>query len=483
MLSQAPWAAIGSVTFHVAVALGLSLRVISRRRPTGVSLAWITLLIAFPVVGAVGYVFVGEPWLSRRRSGRSAQIAEGLRAPIAELEASFGSRADPDHHAARAVASIGRATGLSPALGGNRIDMLGDAAAFFDRLVADIDDAEFSCDLLFYIWMPGGRVDEVTAALARAAERGVTCRVLVDAVGGKALMRAGRARRLRDAGAEVRTALPVGVVRGCLSRVDIRNHRKLAIVDDRVAYTGSQNMADPELFKRGSGYGPWVDIMARLEGPAAAQLSAVFEIDWAMEHNREVDVTGWVPRPTPAGDAVIQVVPSGPGQRPSALYRMLAATVHGAERTLTMTTPYFVPDDAFASGLVSAAMRGVETTVLVPERIDGPLVRLASRAYYQDLLDAGVRVLAFRGGLLHTKTVVVDDALGIIGTVNLDRRSFWLNYELSLIVRGKGPVGELGRVLRGYIDQSTPIEETAWARRSRVTRLAENTARLLSPIL
>jgi len=483
MFTELPWAAIGSVAFHAMVAVGLTLRVISRRRPTGVSLAWITMVVAFPVLGAASYVLVGEPWLSRRRAARNAEISELLQEPIAELGRRFGVEGDHEHHVARAVAAIGRSTGFSPALGGNRIEILGASDIFFDRLIADIDAAETSCDLEFYIWHDGGRVEDVTEAVVRARQRGVKCRVLVDAVGGKGLLKRGRGASLRKAGVDVRTALPVGLIRGGFRRLDIRNHRKLALIDDRVAYTGSQNMADPEFFKKASGVGPWVDVMARLEGPAAAQLSVIFEVDWAMEHARDVDVAGWVPDVSAAGEAVVQVVPSGPGQKPSALYRMLAAAVHGAERTLTMTTPYFVPDEAFMSGLVAAAMRGVETTVVVPARINGPLVRLASRAYYDELLDAGVRVLAYNKGLLHTKTIAVDGALGLIGSVNLDRRSFWINYELSLVVRGGGAVADLEEILRRYIDHSEPIERTHWARRGALTRTAENAARLFSPIL
>ncbi|MFG0307457.1 MAG: cardiolipin synthase [Phycisphaerales bacterium JB040] len=483
MLSEVPWAAVGSVTFHACVAVGLSMRVIARRTSTEVALSWIVLVVAFPVLGAVCYVLVGEPWLSSHRSVRRAGIARQVREPIAQLEGRFGHRALFEHPAARAVGALGHATGISPSLGGNRVEILADADAFFGRLIADIDEASTACDLLFYIWSGGGRVDDVADALVRASERGVACRVLVDAVGGRGLLRSEEGARLRRAGIELRTALPVGFVRGRFSRVDIRNHRKLAILDDRVAYTGSQNMADPRLFMRGSGVGPWVDLMARLEGPSAAQLGALFEIDWAMEDRDDVDVSGWLDGAAAVGDDVVQVVPSGPGQHPSALYRMLAAAVHGAQRRLIMTTPYFVPDDAFVSGLVSAAMRGVETTVVVPAKIDGPLVRLASRAYYDDLLDAGVSVLAYEGGLLHTKTVAVDDDLGIIGTVNLDRRSFWINYELSLVVHAGDAVRDLACVLQRYIEDSVPVCETDWMRRGPVTRFSENVARLFSPIL
>jgi cardiolipin synthase len=483
MLSHAPWAAIGSLTFHIVVAVGLSLRVIMRRRTTEVALAWIILVVSFPVLGAVFYLLVGEPWLSKRRSSRRAVLSERIRVPISDIEQRFGHDEPIEHPAARAAAAIGHSSGLSPVIGGNMIDVLPDSSAFFDQLIIDIDSAATSCDMLFYIWSTGGRADLVADALIRAKERGVRCRVLLDGVGSKDVLEGPARRILTKAGVEVRAALPVGIIRGNFSRVDIRNHRKLVIIDDRVAFTGSQNMADPAIFKRELNVGPWVDLMTRIEGPAAAQLSALFELDWAMEDEHPVNVEDWFPGPQRRGDARIQVVPSGPGQQPSALYRMLDSAVHGAQERLVMTTPYFVPDQTFVTGLVSAAIRGVDTTVVVPEKIDGPLVRLASSAYYDELIDAGVNLLAYKGGLLHAKTLAVDDDLGVIGTVNLDRRSFWLNYELSLIVHSADAVRDLLRVQQGYIDQSTRMVDTRWMRRSKARKVAENTARLFSPLL
>ncbi len=483
MLSHAPWAAIGSLTFHIVVAMLISLRVISKRRSTEVALSWIILVVTFPVAGAVFYVLVGEPWLSRRRSARRAHLSEQIRAPIAQLEQRFGCEGMFEHPASRAVAALGHTSGLSPVLCGNTIDILEDSDRFFDRIIEDIDHATASIDMLFYIWSVGGRADLVADALMRASARGVKCRLLLDGAGSKEMLRGKGRSILTNAGIEVRTALPVGVIRGSFNRIDIRNHRKLVVIDDRVAYTGSQNLADPLVFKRELNVGPWVDLMTRIEGPSAAQLSAVFELDWAMEDAHPVNVEDWFPDPVRVGDAPAQVVPSGPGQRPSTMYRMLTAAVHGAQHRLTMTTPYFVPDDAFVSALMSAAMRGVETTVVVPEKIDGPLVRFASRAYYDDLIESGVRVLAYEGGLLHAKTIAVDEDLAIIGTVNLDRRSFWLNYELSLVIHSPEGVRDLAGVHARYIERSTPISESPWMRRRWGRRFVENTARLFSPIL
>lgn len=471
------------VALHVGIVAGLSARVLWRRRPIGVALAWIAVLVSFPFVGLFIYLFVGEPWLSARRARRAARAAKVLRRPIADVYRRFGVAPEPEHPAARAIFNLGRTTGMSPPLGGNDAEVIGGAGPFFEHLIRDIDNAKRCCDLLYYIWYPGGRVADVEAALLRAQARGVACRVLVDAVGGKPFLESSGCAQMRKAGIRVRAALAVNPFRGTLQRIDIRNHRKLASIDSRIAYVGSQNMADPAVFRKGDGFGRWIDLSARLVGPGAALLDEVFEIDWAMESEDPSSHDLDAQEIERAGTDTVQVVPSGPGQPSSTLAHILTAAVYGAQKRLIITTPYFIPDEAFASGLVSAAMRGVETTLVVPAKVDGVLVRLASMAYYDELLEAGVRVRLFDKGLLHAKTVTVDDAVGVIGTVNIDRRSFWLNYELSLVVHGEQVVSRLAALQQRYVEGSTPLQDSPWMHRSSARKLVERFAQLFSPIL
>lgn len=477
------WTALGTILLHVAIVGGLSLRVLAKRKPAGVSMAWIVLLFSFPIFGAFMYVLVGETWLSGRRTKRTALAAKQLGGPIRELDKRFGAVLEDHHPAAEAIARIGRTSGMSAPLGGNDIELLANADDCFKHLIADIDNATRSCDLLYYIWFSAGRVQEVENALIRARERGVTCRVLVDAVGSKRFLRHDCVHRLRDAGVDVRASLPVNLLRASLHRVDIRNHRKLAVIDDKVAHVGSLNMADPNFFMQNEGYGQWVDLGIRVTGPAAATLGDLFEADWAMDTNdpfqSEINVT----ETDRTGTQIVQVVPSGPGQEPKALFHILTAAVFGAQRTLTLTTPYFIPDDAFVAGLIGAALRGVEVTVVVPAKVNGPLVRYASMAYYDDLLQAGVKVCLYDKGLLHAKTITVDEDVAIIGTVNIDRRSFWLNYELSLVVHGPEAATSLRALQNQYIANSSLLTDSAWMRRSPMRKLAEQAAQLLSPIL
>ncbi|GAB5495653.1 MAG: cardiolipin synthase [Phycisphaerales bacterium] len=475
--------AFASVALHIGVVAVVAIRVLRKRKTTGVTVSWLMLVSSFPILGGIVYVLVGETWLSGRRSKRTALVAEELRLPMERMRNKFGSQTHFDHPAAEAIARLGAKGGMSPALRGNTVRVIGTTNESFDALLEDINNAKETCDLLYYIWHPAGRVNEVSEALLRAEQRGVRCRVMVDAVAGKAFLRSEEARRMRQAGIELRASLPVNLLRGSLHRVDIRNHRKLAVIDSSIGHTGSLNMADPNHFKKNEGYGEWVDLTVRVQGPAAALLDEVFEVDWAMEEGDHASSRLDADSIEREGEQVLQVVPSGPGQAQSTLFHMLNAAVHGAQERLILTTPYFVPVETFATGLAAAALRGVDTTVVVPAKVNGLIVRYASHAFYDDLLEAGVKVCLYGEGLLHAKTVTVDDAVAVIGTVNIDRRSFWLNYELSMVLHGESAVRSLVDIQSQYASKSKPLQESDWIHRGAIKRFAENAAQLFAPIL
>ena len=467
--------------------LGLSIRVIMRRRAVGVSLSWLAVILLFPFAGAVIYLLIGENRLGTRRAMRAIEIRERARG----WQKALSARAVDVHEVMRRAGIMGlcrqaETVTRMPALGGNELTLIGDPDAIFARLVDDIDAAQESCHLLFYIWTEGGEADRVVDALERAAQRGVTCRALIDAMGGKGFLASASARRLRDAGVEVRAALPVNVVRALFRRVDLRNHRKIVVIDHRIGYTGSQNLADPRLFKSSAGVGHWIDAMVRVEGPAVEVLDGIFLSDWELEASEGFEVLESrleASPPSPCGDAVVQVVPSGPGIRNDAIHHLLLSTIHAAQRELVMTTPYFVPDESVMDAIICAACRGVDVTLIVPERSDSALVRLASRSHYRDLLDVGVRIMTHRRGLLHTKTVSVDDEVCLIGSVNLDMRSFWLNFEVTLFVYDREFVQAVRELQQSYMRDCSEVQRSTWTKRPLHWRFVENTARLVSPLL
>ena len=303
-------------------------------------------------------------------------------------------------------------------------------------------------------------------------------------MGSEAFLEGATVRRLREAGVELRAALPTGPLRTLFARADLRNHRKIVVIDDRVAYTGSQNLVDPRFFKQESGVGQWVDAMARLTGPAAASLDAVFRLDWSVE-------TGSPFEPPPAaaldasraGSSLVQVVPSGPDLRPEAIHQLLLTAIYSARRELVMTTPYFVPDEAMLTALLSAALRGVDVTLIVPARNDSLMVRYASVAHFDDLLSAGARIALFNGGLLHTKSLTIDGETSLFGSVNLDMRSLWLNFEITLFVYDPAFTLRLRALQQAYMRDADLVDPEVWRRRPAWHRFAENSFRLLSPLL
>ena len=285
---------------------------------------------------------------------------------------------------------------------------------------------------------------------------------------------------------QLRPALPVGLVRGLLGRTDLRVHRKIVVIDGAVAWTGSMNMVDPRFFKQNAGVGEWVDAMARVEGPAAAQLAAVMLSDWIAEQGDSLEEllhdTGIAAAP-PRGTAPVQVMASGPGWSGDGLMQIMLALINGARRELVLTTPYFVPEDALVTALRGAAARGVRVVVILPQRIDSLLVRYASRSFFDDILELGGEIHEFRAGLLHTKSITVDGKVAMFGTANFDMRSLWLNYEVSMLVYDEGFARDLRALQESYLQHSEALVPLAWSKRPMGERLLVSTMRLMSPLL
>ncbi|MCW5776711.1 MAG: cardiolipin synthase [Phycisphaeraceae bacterium] len=480
------WLAITVLAADWAIRLTLAFRVVMRRRAVPVSLAWLVLLLFAPIVGAIAYLLVGETRVSAKRAKRYLEAGRDIEERAARFwkggAQDWTAPGDTDVALRRLATAY---TGLPP-LAGNRVTLLHDTDAFLDAIIADLDAAAHHAHILFYIWQPDGRSLEVADAVERAARRGVECRLLLDAVGSKGFLRSTRCALLRSAGVEVVAALPVSPVRALFERLDVRNHRKIVEVDGRIAYTGSHNLTD-DTFRnpRRPRLGPWIDASVRVEGPGAQALGVTFLHDWQVESRRPIeDIGKYLPDfgVIEAGSAV-QAAPSGPGIAPDSIHNLLLTAIYAAREELMMTTPYFVPDDAIRNAMAAAAMRGVEVTLVVPRATDTPVVAMAARSHYQDLLDAGVRIALHSRGLLHSKILTVDRRVAMVGSVNFDMRSFWLNFESTLIIYDDDFASVVRWLQREYLGECEVISRQAWAARPVWRRAVDNTARLLSPLL
>ena len=472
---------------HTMVIIGVTLRVIMMRLPVGTALAWIILIFFLPFAGALIYLVVGEKRLGRKRTQRAASRWGQYGRWLRELPRQVTDERSGLSPEATAVSSLPEGLLGIPVLPGNRLEIMDAAEPILRAIIADIDRAEHFCHLEFYIWNAGGTADEVCEALMRAATRGVTCRVLLDAMGSGKFLKSPWAHRLKESGVDVAVALAVSPLRMLFVRFDLRLHRKIVVIDDAIAYTGSFNLVDPRFFKQEAGVGQWVDAMARIQGPVVFTLNAAFMWDWEVETGHDLKAL-----PDPArmeieanqgAAANVQVVPSGPGRSGDSVHQVLLMSIYAARKELSLTTPYFVPDEAITSALLSAARRGVGVTLILPAKNDSRLVHYTCRSHFDELLEAGVEIFGFNGGLLHTKSAVVDREISLFGTVNLDIRSFWLDFEVTLCVYDPQFAERLLALQQKYIKDSVRVDPAAWRRRPATERFRENLARLCSPLL
>jgi len=485
-INYAAWLAVLLLIFDWVVRVGLSVRVIMRRRPVGVSLSWLGLILVLPVMGAAFYLFLGETRIGKVRRRRFERIRESLTSHLTRLAQSSRVNLDKLSEGESSLARLGQSMYGFPVLGGNALALLEDSDRVFDRLIEDIDAATSTIHMLFYIWWDGGRVTEVVAALLRARKRGVTIRLACDVQGSKAFLKGNLVRELRGQGVEIVSVLPMSLWRTLFRRPDLRNHRKIVVIDGAIGYCGSMNMADPGVFKKDAGVGQWVDAMVRLTGPAVEALGLVFLTDWDVETPIEFGDfydEGDLHTVPETGLSKVQILPSGPGYFPHAIRETMVTAIYAAKQELVLTTPYFVPDETLLTALCSAAHRGVAVTLIVPKHVDSLMVRLASQSQYIDLLEAGVVVQQFAGGLLHTKSLTVDRQTALLGTVNLDMRSMWLNFEITLALFDPGFAQQVAQLQQQYMDASQPITYEAWSARPFHQRMIENIFRLLGPLL
>lgn len=474
-----------AVAFHLLLQLGFIMRAILRpHREPSARIAWIVVLVAAPVVGILAYLLLGEVNIGRHRIKRKRETLQSLLPVLNELTAAGAlppaAVGDRYEHLCRLGESINY---LSPC-GGNSASLMTDSNAAIDAIVADIDQARQHVHLLFYIWLTDRNGCRVVEAVKRAAQRGVSCRVMADSLGSRALIRSTFWQDMKDAGVQAAVALPVqrSPLNWLAQRLDLRNHRKVVVVDGRITYCGSQNCADPE-FRVKPKYAPWVDVMLRCEGPIAQQNQFVFVSDWSAAVGE--DLTEVLRQPVAAREDgfTAQVVATGPLSRNSAMPEVFISLMHTARRELTITTPYYVPNESMQSALCAAAYRGIKTTVVFPARNDSWFVAAASRSYYLELLAAGVRIFEYVGGLLHAKTLTLDGEVSLIGSANLDRRSFDLNFENNLLLLDRELTTALQQRQQQYLDASRRVtvdQVTAWPL---YRRLWNNTAAMLGPVL
>ncbi|WP_261817217.1 cardiolipin synthase [Vibrio gallicus] len=474
---------IGLAVYWILVA-GVTVRVVIKRSSVSVSLAWLMIIYILPIIGVLFYFLFGELNLGRKRGDRARAMFEPYKAWFYQLlDCNAHLPEKTPTHITHIDDLCTNRMGI-PALCGNTLSLQDTPEKILKSMVEDIQQAKHSVRMEFYIWNEGGLANSVASALIQAAGRGVKCQVLLDAAGSRKFFNSAWYKMMKAAGIDIIAALQVKPWRLFLRRLDLRQHRKIIVIDDNIAYTGSMNLVDPEHFKQNAGFGMWVDIMVRITGPTVNVLSAIHCWDWEVE-------TG--DRSFPAQPECnieqdhllhpIQVVPSGPGMPDNLIQQVLNIAISRASHSVTFTTPYFVPSAELLETIRTTAQRGVRVELILPKRNDSIMVGWASKSYFSELLAAGVIIHEFEGGLLHTKSVVIDKQYCLVGTVNLDVRSLWLNFEVTLVVDDAEFTQQLDWLQERYIEQSTVINAERWSKRSLLHRFLERCFYLFSPIL
>lgn len=477
------WVLIWSL-IEWSLRLGMIPVVLTRRFNPSTALAWLSVTFFLPVAGVVLYLLIGANHLGRRRARKYRKVIIARRSD-SQLGVRRAHITNPDVGAfyRPVVIQAGRINDM-PILGGNAVELLTNYDKAIDRLIEDVDAAKDHVHLLYYIFAPDKTGRRVCDALSRAARRGVRCRLLADATGSRALFaRNGLANELRRERIDVYEVLPVALFGRPLARIDLRNHRKLAVIDCEIAHTGSQNIIDADYGCAGAP--DTIDLVGRFRGPIVAQLQSVFLEDWEFETGSPLVGGQIMPAMNVAGNVPAQVVATGPSNEVEgqALPRVLLAAINAAQQRIVITTPYLVPDEPMLFALTMAADRGVDVTLVVPECSDHSLVTAAGRSNFETLLESRVKIFLHRKGMLHSKTATVDDAVSLLGSSNLDMRSFYLNFELNVLIYGQEITAQLRAEQLRYVADAAAVDLATWRKRPRLSRMIDSAAALVSPLL
>lgn len=482
---------LGPVIVVLALLVDIAIRVFSviyvpQNRKPQTATAWLLAIFLIPYVGFILFLLIGSTKLPKGRRDKQTEInsyiletTEGMDEVV--RDATFPPWLD-------SIVELNRTLGSMPMVGGNTAKLLTDYAESLEAMTASLATAKKFVHVEFYILA----LDRTTApffdAMEAAVKRGVTVRVLLDHLA--SLRSPGyfrTIRKLKAIGVHWRLMLPVQPLRGKYQRPDLRNHRKILVIDGVIAFTGSQNMIDRSYNKRSNirrGL-KWKDLMVRFEGPIVAGVNALFVTDWYSETDVLLtrEVAGVPPEKTTHNVIDAQIVPSGPGFEHENNLRLFNGMLYNAQHKVIITSPYFVPDDSMLYAITNAAYRGLDVQLFVSAVADQPLVFHAQRSYYEALLRSGVRIWRYTAPtVLHAKHFTIDDDVAVIGSSNMDMRSFSLNFEISVMVHGRHIVQKLRELEESYRKHSTELFLDEWLTRPRRSQVLDNAARLTAAV-
>ncbi|HRK35014.1 MAG TPA: cardiolipin synthase [Candidatus Hydrogenedentes bacterium] len=451
---------------------------VPQRRTPSAARTWLLFIFFLPVVGILVYWWFGRIYLPKKRVDLQQRASEWVKKATTQ----WSIHRPPEQKDVPTI--VGQAARLATALSrfsvtsGNAVTLLDDYDASIQQLIDDIDGAKSHVHLLFYIFADDIVGARVTDALDRATKRGVACRVLVDYLGSRPFL--GRiTEKLRAGGIEVTPVMPVGLFHANTARFDLRNHRKIAVIDGVIGHVGSQNIVSSD-FKKGLIF---EELVARVEGPVVSQLQVSFLADRYFELENVIQEDNLFPDPVAKGNVQAQVLPSGPGYEGGGIQNLIVAMIHDAEKRVVITTPYFIPDEPLLQAMRTAVATGVEVHLILSAQRDQFFVGFAQQSFYEEVLEAGVHIHLYEPRFLHAKHMTVDDSISVIGSNNVDIRSFALNNEICLIVYDEGIVRKHREIEARYMANSRKLTLEEWNKRPFITQAAQSVCRLVDSFL
>ncbi|MGV1034408.1 MAG: cardiolipin synthase [Microbacteriaceae bacterium] len=463
----------------------IAIMVVPRNRKPTAGMAWLLAIFFIPFVGIILFLLIGNPKLPKAARAKQARVNAFLRETNQDIEQVTNVKRWPDWFAG--LVNLNWTLGGLSIVGGNSAKLHHEYDETITAMAAAIEQATDYVHVQSYIFELDHTTQHFFDALAAAVQRGVKVRLMLDHIatvrskGGKRTVKA-----FTDMGAEWSYMLPVQPLKGKYQRPDLRNHRKIMVIDGHLAFSGSLNIIDRSYnkksnIKRGL---KWVELVGEFRGPVVAELDAVFMVDWFLETgevlpraSRQYDV------PAQAENLDCQVLPSGPGFPNENNLKMFLSVIFGAREKVILTSPYFVPDESLMYAISSATQRGVHVELFVSETGDQALVYHAQRSYYEALLRAGVKIWMYKPPyILHSKHVSIDDNVAIIGSSNMDIRSFELNKESTVLVYGESFVSDMRKVEELYRENSRELTLDEWLQQPLRSTTLDNLARLTSAL-
>lgn len=475
------WYILVAFLAHVVFALVVVVTILHHRREPTTMLAWVLGVALIPFIGSVAYLALGENRVvrrARRKRHRGQHLEKRIADEVALDPEGLDSHISDD---LKVIERLGRELADMPATGGNAITVHHGHEAIYAELEKAIAEAKHHIHLEYYIWQKDGIGAKFRDLVIDKAREGVECRVLLDSVGNFHLNKKFTQPFIEN-GVQLQYFLPLYPLRRKRWSLHLRNHRKIAVFDGTRAILGSHNMGGetPEGHKHPT---PWYDVVISVRGPAVLFAQQVFAEDWLFAAGERLRSDEYFPKAEPKDSSALQILPSGPDWEVRLPERVLFEALTSAKKNVRIVSPYFIPSSVVRMAMIQSSFRGVDTRLVVPGQCDVALAQMASRSFYGELLDSGVEICEFREGMIHSKIVTVDDRWYMIGSTNLDMRSFRLNFEITAVGYDERITRQLNEIVDGYCAGSDVVSYDSIKKCSKRDVLVQGAARLVAPFL